>query len=269
MGNAALLTENMFDTALVSASSSEVLMPPNTLQTPHVSERWRSTNNEAYIVIDKGDTTAADTVMVRGLTATSRAIVRLRLSATDPTALAGDVLNTPYFLSGTIDDGGTGVVNFDVNYGGFVYLFPTPQPWRYMRFDILDDAGPGYVEAGAVCIGVRTQFTYNFSAGASVGWNDRSIKSTTAGGLTLTWNDNAYRSVSLNFGTVTNDQRYGMIEQLDRVNGLHSNVLLILDPNSTNLPRDSIWGLVKDMTPVTQPQVIRLFGKTFDIDERL
>jgi hypothetical protein len=235
-------------------------MPALNILTPHVSERWRSTSNSAFFTVDKGASDVADTVMVRGLTAGVNSTVRLRLSSTDSTGAAGDVLDT-----GNVS---TGTENFDLDYGAFVYLFDSPTPWRYMRFDIFDPDST-YVEAGAICAGVRTEFTYNFQAGASVGWVDRSTQTSTAGGQTHIWVDNAYRTVSLNFGTVSEAQRYGLIEECDRVNGIHANVLLILDSDSSNVARDAIWGLVTDLTPVTQPQVIRLFGKTYTVNERL
>jgi hypothetical protein len=261
MGNAALLTKNLLDVpATVTASSQESFMAANTLQTPHVSERWRSVGNSAFFVADKQNTGVADTVMIRGLTAGVNSTVRLRLSSSDSSGAAGDVLDT--------GDVTTGNANFDLGYGAFIYVLDAAQAWRYLRFDIFDPDGT-YVEAGAICAGVRTQFTYNFSAGASVGWVDRSKTTETAGGQTQVWVDNTYRTISLNFNTVSEAQRYGLIEEVDRVNGQHSNVLFILDSTSTNLARDSIWGLVKDLTPVTQPQVIRLFGKTISINERL
>jgi hypothetical protein len=92
---------------------------------------------------------------------------------------------------------------------------------------------------------------------------------TSSGGQTLIFVDNVYRQLVLNFDFVTSDQRYGLIEIIDRVNGQHVNLLCIIDTESGNLPRDSIWGLVSSLAPVTTPDVIDIFGKQISINERL
>lgn len=261
MANAAVLYANMADTATIGASSQELTMPASTILTPHVSERWRSLTNSSFFVLDLGALKTLDTVMVRGLTMSASGLARLRLSTVDSSGAAGDVLDT-----GALANQATPY--FDLDYGAFVYPLPAAVSARYVRFGQSDPAST-YVEAGAICVGLRTGFTYNFVPGASLGYVDRSRSTVTSGGQTLIWIDNKYRKLVLNFDWVTSAQRYGLIEAMDRVNGQHSNVLCITDTASTNLARDSIWGLVDNLTPVTIPQVIDIFGKQISISERL
>lgn len=203
---------------------------------------------------------AADTVMVGGLTCGSGATVRLRLSTIDATGVAGDVLDTG-LLS-------TGNAHFDITYASFIWRLVAPASYRYVRFDIVDPAKT-YVEAGYILDGLSEVFAYNFSWSAGFQHHDRSGVVKVAGGGTLTWQDNTYRSISLPFGWVTSAQRYGVIERLDRVKGKTSNILLMTDTASTNMPRDSIYGLVTDQTQIGFVQGVGLFTKALNIEERI
>lgn len=261
MANAAALYDNFADDGTVAASSNTVGLPASNLLTPHVSERWRSATNSDFFVLDLGALQSADTVMVRGLTAGDNATVRLRLSSGDASGAAGDV-----FDLGIVANQAN--ANFDLDYGAYVQLLDAPAAFRYVRFDI-SDPDASYVEAGAVCVGARTQFTYNFVPGASLGYVDRSRSATTSAGLTLIWVDNSYRQLGLNFDFVTSDQRYGLIEAMDRLNGQRANLLMVVDTESANLARDFIWGLIATLSAVTTPDVIDIFGKQFTINERL
>jgi hypothetical protein len=234
-------------------------MPASNLKTPHPSERWRSLSNSASFVLDKGAAISADTVMLCGLTGGAGATVRLRLSTVDATGAAGNVLDTTALSSGNS--------HFDREYGSFVYQLPAPAAYRYVRFDISDPAA-SFVEAGCVLDGLAETFKYNFAPGGTFQHVDRSIVSQTSSGATLTWNDNTFRRIDLSFD-VTSIQRYGVIERLDRVKGRKRNVLLMTNPASSNLPRDTIYGLVTDQTPIRFGPAFNMFGKPLRIDERI
>lgn len=266
MANAALLIDNLAENAAIGASSQALTMPASKLKTPHPSERWRSLSPADWFVADKGAAIAADTIFIGGLTCGANATVRLRLSSIDATGIAGDILDTGMVAN-------LASPAFDLEYEAFLWLLSAPAAWRYTRFDIADPDGT-YVEAGCLVEGVREAFTYNFAPGDTVQHVDRSRVSPTASGLTLTWDDNSFRRLGLSFNAVTTAQRYGVVERLDRVKGRKRNVLLITDPASENLPRDSIFGLVTDQTPVAFSNAFAvdgkpLFGKQLRIDERI
>lgn len=260
MGSAALVIDNNADDGTVSASSQALTMPASNLLTPHPSERWRSLSNSAYFILDKGSSIEADTVLVNGLTCGENATVRARLSTIDATGVAGDVLDT-----GTLADGDA---HFDRNYSSFVYRLPAPSSWRYLRFDI-DDPDATYVEAGFVFDGLAEEMDFNFVPGASIQWIDRSRIATTSSGITLPWQDNRFRRVGLSFDFVSEAQRNGLFERLDRDKGRTKNVLLLLDSDSTNLPRDSVMGLIGEQTPITWGPFNDIFGKQLKLDERI
>lgn len=260
MANAALLTDNHALAGGVSASSQALAMPASNLLTPHPSERWRSLMPEAFFVLDKGSLRTADTVMVKGLTIGPNATIRLRLSSVDGDGAAGDVFDSGSIVSGS--------VNLDCEYFAAVWLLPTPAIWRYTRVDIVDPDADA-VEAGCIVDGLREAFAHNFAPGGSVQFVDRSRVATSAAGLSLVWPDNWYRKIDFNFEWVVTEQRYGLIERMDRINGRRLNVLLIADTASSNLARDSFYGLVTDLTPITFAQAVEIYGKQLRIDERL
>lgn len=266
MANAALVIDNLAESAMIGASSQELTMPVSLLRTPTPSQRWRSLSPADWFVADKGAAIAADTVLLSGLTCGVNALVRLRLSSIDATGVAGDILDTGPIASGASPA-------FDIEYRAFLWLLSAPAAWRYTRFDIADPDAD-YVEAGCLVEGVREAFTYNFAPGDTIQHVDRSRVSPTASGITMTWDDNSFRRLGLSFNAVTSAQRYGLIERLDRVKGRKRNVLLITDPDSENLPRDSILGLVTEQTPVAFSNAFAvdgrpLFGKQLRIDERI
>lgn len=261
MANAALAYLNLADSGNISTSSQAITMPISNLQTPHVLIRWRSVINDAYFVIDLLSVQSVDTVMLRGLTLGTNGTVRLRLSATDPTGATGELLDTGLVTTGTTE-------NYDADYGSFVYVLSAAVNARYVRID-LADADSTYVEAGRVFVGKLTRFTYNYNWGWSLGYVDRSARPKSRGGQTLVLEDNQYRVLNVDFGWVSSAQRYGIVESVDRVNGQHTDVLLVTDTESENLARDSIWGLVSNLTPVVNPALADIFGKSYQIEERL
>lgn len=261
MANAAIAHENLADAGSLTATSEAFLLPVLNLQDPHIGRRWRSETGSESCILDLGAMTSIDTIRLSGLTGSVGETVRLRLSTVDTSGAAGDVLDTGILASGA-------TAYFDIDYGTLCYLLAAPTSCRYVRID-LADVGADYVEAGRLFVGLREAFTYNFVPGATIGWVDRSKRQEARGGQTLIWNDNSYRQVEINLEWVTEAQRYGIVETLDRVNGQNTDVLLILDTDSDNLARDSIWGLVSDLTPVAFTNLIGIFTKQYRVKERL
>lgn len=256
---AALVVDNLALAGRVAASSQEQAMPASNLLTPHTTERWRSMVNSAFFVVDMGGQVIADTAMLKGLTAGIAASARCRLSSIDSTGAAGDGFDSGVAVNGS--------ANLDVDYGAAVWVLTAPVTFRYARFDI-EDADASYVEAGSIIVGLREAFAYNFAPGGSIQYVDRSRVATTAAGLSLVEEDNWFRRIDLSFD-INEVQRYGVVERLDRVAGRRKSVLLLINPESSNLPRDAIFGLVTDLTPSTWAQAVEVYGKQLRIEERL
>lgn len=257
--NAAAAYVNLLDTAatVVSATSAQILTPPSLLLDPHVSRHWRGSGGISDdIIVDLGSTQSIDTIYGMGSNLTASGSTRLRVSSVDSTGAAGDE-----YESGAI------VGKVDPNYGYAPFLLPTPVSGRYVRMGF-SDASLSAIELGRMFIGLRTQFTYNFDYGWSIQRVDRSTRTKTRSGQTQVFRDNAYRTFDLPMNFVAPEDRYGLIEAMDIACGQNTDVLMISDPTSSNLGRDSIWGLVSDLTAIIQPN-LAVFTKDYKIEERL
>mgnify|MGYP003393913189 CR=1 FL=1 len=244
------------DDATVITSTSALPLTPvqEQLQNVHVGEKWRSNEgNVASIVINLGSARSIDTIALMGVS--GNPVTRIRVSATDSTGLTGERYDS-------------GSAANRVTYGYLVALITSPVSGRYIRIDLTDSAAD-YVEAGRLFVGLRDEFAVNFQPGWSASWVDRSRITEGRGGQTFIDVDNNFRTWDLTFGFLSEDDRNGFVEDIDYNNGAHTDVLLINNPDSSDLGRDCIWGLLESNAVVTQPHVIALFSKTYRIKERL
>lgn len=252
MANACIAYTNLVDTApLITATSSNLLLPVSNITNPHIARKWRgATAGADSIVIDLGSAQTFDTIAVFGITGDT---ITIKSSIVDASGVAGEITSNAY--------------SADQNYKSQLLLLSSPASARYFRIDVTNGS-TGLVEVGRVFIGTRTQFAYNFIKGWSRSWNDLSLRSKTRGGQTQIFPDSVYRTYDLSFDFLTQSDRDGFIEDIDRINALKTDVLFVTNPSSTNLSRDSVWGLMTALTPVVQPSV-GVFTKQYQIEERL
>jgi hypothetical protein len=252
MSSACIAYTNLADTVVsLVASSSSLLLPVSNIQNPHIARKWRGTSGTTdSFVLDFGAPISLDTFAAMGITGTQ---IEFRASLIDTTGIAGEVYDS-------------GVVAVDQNYLSSIVLLPSVVSARYVRVDIITTGS--YVELGRLFIGAKTQFSYNYVKGWHRSWNDRSIKTKTRGGQTQVWADNVFRSIDVSFDFLTQTDRDGFVETIDRVNATRTDVLFVTNPASSNLSRDSVFGLISSLTPVVQPY-IGTYSKQYMIEERL
>ncbi len=264
--NVSVVVTNLADTSTVTAQDWLVATPPDLILTPHIGERWKSQPGSSnYILFDLGALYSIDSAALFGvsrpdttmplsfvsLDATS--VIRVRISSVDSSGAAGDLY----------DHSATG----EIFEGQVVRALSTPVTGRYVRFDI-SQSGAAALLVGGASIGLRTHFTYNPAYGMSRQVVDRSSQVEARGGQIFTRPDNYYRVLDMNFEWVATDQQWSLIDQIDTVCGTHANVLAMLDTDSANLARDSIFGLVTELAPVAQPYP-DLLSRTLKIKGRL
>lgn len=251
MANACIAYRNFVDAdALITATSSNLLLPVSNITNPHIARKWRGTTTGGdSIVIDAGEPITFDTIAVLGITGN---LISINASLVDSSGAAGEVASHP---SMTVDQ----------TYKTQVSLESTPRVARYFRVDL---TATNYAEVGRIFIGARTQFSYNFVKGWSRSYSDLSSRSKTRGGQTQVFPDSVYRTIDVTFDFLTQSDRDGFVEDIDRTNALKTDVLFITNPDSGNLARDSVWGLMTSLTPVVQPSV-STFTKQYTIEERL
>jgi hypothetical protein len=256
MANAAIAYINLADSGLILGSNQIVTMPASNVQNVHVQKRWRSATNAGFFVVDLLSPQSIDTIGLFGTTMSNASgTARARLSTVDTTGVAGDAYDS-------------GVLGINAKYNQRVFILPSPVTARYVRIDLSDALGT-YTEAGRLFVGLRTLFTYNFDYGWQKGFVDRSIRTKTRGGQTQVWVDNSYRVLDVTFSTVSAAQRDALVEEIDRINGQKTDVLFMIDSSpSVSSAVHSIWGLMSELTMVTQPH-FDIYTKQYKIEERL
>lgn len=260
MSNIAFAWDNLADVGVLTASEWITFAPPNRLQNKHVARKWRANATTAYIVCDIGSTEQIDTIALMGLSGTAAPTLRFRISSSDTSGAAGDVY-----------DSGSLANIWSANYLPAVHLLNAPLAGRYVRVDI-QDSGIEYIEAGRLFIGIRQQFSINFQAGWERMWNDATVRTIGRSGLSFDDVRSTFRSLNLTVDFATETDRWNIMEEVDIALGSHGDMLVITNPASTELGRDSIWGYMEATTPVIEPLVLAsdtLFRKTYQIRERL
>lgn len=260
MSNAALLWRNLADAGLLTASAAVSGMPVSQLQGEHVRKPWRAAGASAHVICDFGAAVDLDTVGLFGITAGASATARLRLSTADATGAAGDALDTTAVASGT--------QFFDVDHGALVWAGAAAVTGRWLRID-LAEPGAAHLEAGRIVAGARTAFATNFAPGSGRGRIDPSIRTATLGAGTLIDRRRSRRFLDLGFDWVTAAEWADIVEPIERERGLTDDVLVMIDPESTNLPRDTVWGLLSDMSPSQFTAIPDLVSTRYRVEERL
>lgn len=255
MANAAVAYNNLADSGTFPTVSTQATnMPVTYLQNVHVQKRWRSTTTSDYFICDLGSAQSIDTIGVFGMTLGSGGTARARVYSA-----AGGSPDVNLYDSG--------VQTVDSNYNAFVALINSPVSGRYVRIDLTTSVST-YCEAGRLFVGLRTAFNKNFSYGWQRGLVDRSIRSKTRGGQTQVWADNHYRILQMSFEFLSASEATGLVESIDIANGQSDDILMILDTASSNLARDSVWGLIADQSSTSQPH-FDLYSRSYSIEERL
>ena len=163
-------------------------------------------------------------------------------------------------------DSGTAAGKIRDAYGRLVELRPAPVTGRAVLIDI-SESSVDAVLAGRVVIGLRKTFALNFSYDWSDGYADLSRIKKSIGGQTYVDRDDRFRVLNIPFNAVVEDDFNMIVREIDRENGLSRDVLFVIDENSAEPDRDSVWGLIKDMSPPTQPN-LAYFAKRYAIEER-
>jgi hypothetical protein len=204
---------------------------------------------------------SADTFFLTNTNLTTAGIARVRLRAAD-TSLVYD------------SNSGSVAGQVDPNYKDLVILAPSVQTgWRTAQFD-LTDTSQTYIEGGFLFIGTRTQFDYNHSWGDGRVKVDPSIFEKPKGGQTKIKIRPPFWQWDIPMGWVTEAQKNGALEQIMLLNGRRLPVLFLMNPASTNLGRDSIFGLIQDSVPVVSLEAYDSAGgimssTSFKVEQRL
>ena len=147
-----------------------------------------------------------------------------------------------------------------------VELLPAPVTGKAVLIDI-SESGVDAVLAGRVVIGLRKTFALNFSYDWSDGYADLSRIKKSIGGQTYIDRDDRFRVLNIPFDSVVENDFNTIVREIDRENGLEPRRAVRHRRKQRRADRDSVWGLIKDMSPPTQPN-LAYFSKRYAIEER-
>lgn len=218
----------------VTASTELPTLPAVNLRHPFLSpNRWRSTANAASILVDFGASYTIGCVALLKTNGTAAATFRLRLSASSD-------LSTPTYDTGSPEI----LAGVDPDYGHLIHVLAAPAAGRYLGLG-LTDSSLSYIEAGRLWAGTKFQPTHNFEFGVRDAMLDSTRFAAAEGGQTWVETGVTQREIRLSLPALTTSEIRGDIDALRRL-GRGQDVLAVLDPASSNLGRDSIFGLITD-----------------------
>ena len=264
MSNLTASWTNLALLATLTSSSEATTMLEKKLQHEDTKRNWLTgAATSATIYVDLCIVKSFDTVALFNTNLLADGTYRIRASVADPTCA------TNVYDSTTIAGG------VDPNYKDLIVPIATPVTTaRYLRIDLAQATVVTYIEAGFLFIGLRTQFAYNYAYGAQCTRVDPSIQKKTKGGQTKIMRRTQFRRWDLPVNFITEAQRWSIVESIDVLNGLSLPVLFVLDPASTNLGRDSIFGLIQESSPVVTIEGFDSAGgimvsKSYRVEQRL
>lgn len=250
MSRAAVIYQNLADDGSLSSSGSTVLCPIGLLQQEDIAVKWRSIGNSAWFVLDLGEEMMVSDIALIGILGED---IRCYASLTDPTGLDASAFDS-------------GALTVDQNYKRSVFAFSAPAPVRYIRIELSHSASD-YVEAGRLVVGNRSTFSINMSYGSSRGYNDPSQLYFSRNLQTRVSPEDSLQVVNAVFNFLTAADRFSFVEDIMRDNGIKKDILLMLDPDSDNLARDTVWGLITTMIMITD-EYFNIYSWNIQMQER-
>ena len=218
----------------VTASSQLASLPAIHLLDAHLSPKvWRGTANTAQLIFDFGAAVAIGALALLGTNMTAAGTVRVRLSAASN-------LGSP-----TYDTGAAPVpAGVDPRYRHLIHLLPAPAVGRYLGLD-LTDVTLAYLQAGRGWAGTVWRPTRNYQFNAVKGWNDTTRAAVAESGQIWLERGVTTRTRKFRLQAITQAEAEGVLEDWAPT-ARREDVLVVFNPDSANLGRDSIFGLITD-----------------------
>ena len=221
----------------LTGSSALATLPVANLQTQRLGQPWRGQPGvtSAWLVADFGAAKSIGAVLLAGTNLSPAATWRIRLSSSDASGAAGDVLDSGMVAAGV-----------DVRFRLALLVLATDRAGRYLRLDLADATLP-WLEAGRLAALALWRPRRNFAFGLQRGLNDLSKVARGEAGDVFALRGAVQRTLTLSLQAVFRDELVADVEDLLRSAGLTDDVLVCLDPASGNLGFESIWGTMEQL----------------------
>lgn len=230
------------DAVAITSDSALATLPAANVAAVQVSQRWQTVpaTTTAYLLIDLGTASSIEMVALINTNLSAAATWRIRISTADATGDTGDALDTTAINAGV-----------DTRYKKAIYVLSSAVTGRYVKINLIDASLP-YLAVGRAVVCKAFKPTYNFSPNAQVFYRDWSNRYSAYDGQTWVLRGSMQRGFAFVLPAVTDTERNSIGEELLQDHGIHQDVLVCLDQASTNLGRDSVWGLLEEMPAWTR-----------------
>lgn len=161
----------------------------------------------------------------------------------------------PELLEWEDDNFWLGTVSAEVRAGyraPYIHLLPASQIARYWKVVLHDPVNPdGYLQLGRLFISETWQPEVNFSQGAQLGFEDRSVALESLGGTEFFDQRAKYRVQRLALNWLSENEAYSRMLEMQRQLGQTGELLVIPDPSDlANMPQRAFLGRVQRLVPV-------------------
>jgi hypothetical protein len=250
--------DNKADAAALTVGSEQATLPGANLQIAHISRKWQTAAGvkSSSLTFDMLASLQCALLAVLGTNFTAAATVRLRASDADPTAVAGDKLDTGVIASGV-----------KAGYGAIYKAFAAVTA-RYWRLDLTDNTLPDNLAVGRVFLGP----SWAPSANQLYGWSPAALddsKGVESYGLQSFFDVRPKRRVlDFTLDWMGEAEMYGNAFRIAYENGLTRDMLAIPNINGAYLSEQSVWGLLTASEPLVNRST-NLYRQKFNVKERL
>jgi hypothetical protein len=249
---------NDADRGVISASSEVSSLPVTNLQDSDIQKLWRATASPAWVNDDIGQVATLGFAALINSNATPGDSVRVRASTSDPT------------VTGVLSyDSGVQGVSIDPIYNKIVHYLPTPVSYRYIRIDVTQSGLP---EAGRLVSGQAWAPSRHMSlvTPPETLWRDPSRRSYSLGQNIYVDAQKSQRGIRFVLRGLTDDEKQAEVDEINRAVGLRRDAFITTDVGSSNLGRDSYWGLLETTVQATRISDIQGYWEViYELWERL
>lgn len=243
MARIVVLSPRDSDAATLAAGSEVATLPVANLQAQQPKKVWRASVAADYVTVSFTSAVAANMLAINGHNLTASGLFRVRGAATLADTTAAPAVDTGWQSVWPATGKPT---DPDWPRQLSALLWANDSSYRYWRVDILDPAVT-YVEAGRLVLGRYWQPTTNFDLGGTpLGFDQVDVQTRTDYGEIFTdrRQRSAARRFSLQISAADKREVLDGIAEIQRLRGLHGDVIVLLDPNATtDFHRFSMQGL--------------------------
>lgn len=260
--------ENLLDAGTVTASSEVGNLSAQKLQAPVIADKWRSgPGASAYFTFDLGAVQQVSVIGLLGHNLSAAGTWQIRASATDPTATGSLAIDIAASGTGVFPDTRPPAKRLGQPNGDAWAILSSPAGVRYGRVD-LADATLSYIQAGRAVVLDPHEYDIGVSKSPGHARPDGRLIGQSRGGQEYLSRGFRQRQWRFSLEYMSPAEAWTVADAMDELNGLTDDVFLCIDKASPYLNKVTLWGLVKQVAEITQPEFNQM-SRTYLITQRL